>query len=127
MDKTAVSVKKVGDALDRLKEMLEETPDAKGAVLDSTIQRFEFVIELYWKMLKNILEEEGFVIASPRQAFQRAYQSEWIEEEQVWLNMLRDRNLTSHTYDKTLAQEIYQNIKDYYPVLEHTYKKLITL
>ena len=48
-----------------------------------------------------------------------------INEEDVWLQMLEDRNKTSHAYNQDLADEIYNHITtNYYPILESTYLKL---
>jgi nucleotidyltransferase substrate binding protein (TIGR01987 family) len=47
----------------------------------------------------------------------KVYQIGWINEEALWVQMLDDRNATSHTYDEPMAFEIYNNIKSYYPAL----------
>lgn len=105
-------------ALTRLQEALSETASNPLAV-DATIQRFEFTFELAWKSMKHtLLHQEGIEAASPRQALQKAYALAWISDEALWLNMLHDRNLSSHTYRASLAQEIYQRIFDYAPELK---------
>lgn len=46
-------------------------------------------------------------------------------DESDWLNMLKDRNLTSHTYQEKLSKEIFERIqKTYFPILEKTSKRL---
>jgi nucleotidyltransferase substrate binding protein (TIGR01987 family) len=114
----------LGEALDRLHEALSEPVDAKRYMIDATIQRFEFCIELFWKNFKNLAEKEGREILSPKQALAAAFQLKWINDEKIWLEMLHDRNLTSHTYKKVFADRIYQNIKVYYPELRIAYTKL---
>ena len=86
---------------------------------DSAIQRFEFSFELAWKTLKSFLASEGLVVKTPKDALREAYQLGWICDEAMWLAMLDDRNLTSHTYDKILAQEIYDRLPRYLPLLEN--------
>tara|TARA_Y100001933_G_scaffold228634_1_gene244316 strand:+ start:518 stop:751 length:234 start_codon:yes stop_codon:yes gene_type:complete len=51
--------------------------------IDATIQRFEFTFELSWKLLKAILEYDGFEnVESPRKAiregFKQGYIRRWI-------------------------------------------------
>ena len=74
---------------------------------DATIQRFEFCYELAWKMLKLRLEQEGISALTPRQALREALQAALIEDGNVWSEIQRYRNLTSHTYDEKLADEVY--------------------
>jgi nucleotidyltransferase substrate binding protein (TIGR01987 family) len=113
----------LGEALNRLGEAVNEPIDEKRYLIDATIQRFEFCFELFWKNFKNFAEAEGKEVLSPKQALAVAFQLKWISDEDVWLSMLNDRNLTSHTYKKQHADRIYQNILKYYPVLRETYAK----
>lgn len=104
-------------ALQRLKEAIDMYQDEKNLVLlDGTIQRFEFTVELAWKMIKEYLEFEKMgEFNSPRSTIKEAYRVNLIENGETWLDMLDDRNLTSHTYDEVVAKEIYHNIiKKYY-------------
>ena len=42
-----------------------------------------------------------------------------INDGEVWMNMIKDRNLTSHAYDKKLADEIIDKILNkFYPELK---------
>ena len=117
------SLERLGDALDRLDEALA-APETDGLTLDATIQRFEFVIELYWKTLKRLLELEGVSTTTPREALQGAFQAQWIDDETVWLQMLRDRNESSHIYDEAAARRIYEHIRNYAPRLRQTHRFL---
>jgi nucleotidyltransferase substrate binding protein (TIGR01987 family) len=97
-------------ALDRLDEALALPPDTP-LLVDGTMQRFEFCFELAWKSLKLAISEwEGLNSASPRQALEHAYALRWVEHEEPWLQMLQDRNLSSHTYREGLAREIHSRI-----------------
>ena len=122
-DKARFSLKQLGNALQRLHEALQE-PNTGSLVIDGTIQRFEFVVELYWKTLKRLLASEGIQTHTPRETLERAYQAEWLKDEKVWLRMLKDRNETSLMYDEEAAVKIYNHIKHYYPELERTYRFL---
>src|SRR6267143_1687272 len=69
--KQSQSLRNLGAALERLREALQE-PETNSLVVDGTIQRFEFVIELFWKTLKRLLAAEGIQTGTPREAIQRA-------------------------------------------------------
>lgn len=122
-EKPSQSLTNLGAALERLREALQE-PEENKLAIDGTIQRFEFVIELYWKTLKRLLAWEGIQTQTPREALQQAYQAGWLADETAWLQMLRDRNQTSHLYNEAMAREIYNHIKQYFPELERTYQFL---
>ena len=82
-------------------------------VRDAVIRRFEFCFELVWKTLKLYLERQGHECGGPRGTLKKAFAEGLIitpEEADLWLQMLEDRNLTSHTYDEALAKRIYQSI-----------------
>jgi nucleotidyltransferase substrate binding protein (TIGR01987 family) len=116
-----MSDKKVVDALEKLEAALKRLSEALSEdssnplVIDGTIQRFEFVFELLWKTLKRALEAEGIICQTPRETLKAAYQVGWLDIEELRLQMLDDRNMTSHTYDEPTANQIYQNIQTYYP------------
>lgn len=110
-------------ALKRLDEALQEK-EINSLYVDGTIQRFEFSVELYWKTLKRLLAEEGIEAKTPRETLKQAFTIDWIQDEEVWLQMLRDRNETSHVYDEEKAKRIYDNIVRYFPVMSSTFEKL---
>jgi len=119
------ALRELGNALDRLKEVLDEPLNVKDYVLDAAIQRFEFVVELFWKALKHLLLYEGVNITLPKEALQKAYAAGWLDNEQLWLDMMKDRNETSHTYKKNKALEIYEHIKIYYPEMRKSYEFIV--
>lgn len=102
-------------ALKRLEEALGKKPDPY--IYDSVIKRFEFTYELAWKLMKALIEYQGGESVSfPRGIFKEAYARGLIKDGEVWLGMLEDRNLTSHTYDEASAKKIYQRVKDIYAI-----------
>lgn len=117
------SFENLNRALNRLEEALHEDLE-NGLIVDGTIQRFEFTIEIYWKSLKRLLAAEGIDARTPRETLKEAYQVGWLQNEQAWLQMLKDRNSTSHIYDEEMARKIVQNIKRYFPEMKETYEKL---
>lgn len=82
------------------------------------IHFFEMTYELAWKVMKDYLEQEGFQVASPREAVKIAFQSGLISDGQVWLEALQDRNLAVHTYEENIALAVEKRIRDsYFPLL----------
>ena len=78
------------------------------------IQFFEITFELGWKVLKDYLESQGFIVKSPREAIKQAYQIESINDGHVWLEALSKRNLTTHTYNEELVKELVKRITQVY-------------
>lgn len=115
---------KLGKAIDALEVMVNKPMQEDRSNIDACIQRFEFVTELFWKALKRLLESHGLDVFYPKDVIQEAYRGHLIDDETLWLQMLKDRNQTSHTYDSELADKIYANIKGYFPFLKRTYLKL---
>lgn len=84
------------------------------------IQFFEMSFELAWNMVKDYLQEQGFVdVKSPRSALKKAFETGIIENGHDWMDLLVDRNLTAHTYDEQKATEVEQLIQNkYFPLLK---------
>ncbi len=71
------------------------------------IKSFEYTFELAWKTLKNFLEYSGQNdIYGSRDVIRKAFQLDLIEDGQGWMEMLKSRNKTSHTYNEETAREI---------------------
>ncbi|MCY6355322.1 nucleotidyltransferase substrate binding protein [Clostridium sp. ZS2-4] len=98
-------------AFKRLKESTEIQLE-NDIIIDGVIQRFEFTFEQSWKLMKLYLEYEGIEEAkSPRSTIKEAFKYELIEDGDAWINMMIDRNKTSHVYDEETALQIYNSIK----------------
>lgn len=70
-------------------------------------QGFEIVHELAWNMLKDFLVYEGITgIVGSRSAVREAFQRELLSDGELWLDMIEKRNLSSHTYNKGIAEEL---------------------
>jgi nucleotidyltransferase substrate binding protein (TIGR01987 family) len=103
------ALRKLNDAVNRLREGCEKAKD--DLEVDGAIERFEFTFELLWKCLKVVLEDEGIICKSPMECLKEAFKFELIEDEDIFLAILRDRNKTFHLYSKEEASKIYQRIK----------------
>ena len=119
MDKFQEKYDKLIAAVARLREALadyKKTP--LDSIRDGTIQRFEFCTELAWKTMREYLLDQGYSeINSPKAVIRQAYAFGMIKDEQSWLALQTDRNMTSHVYDEETAKEIFERI-------ENTYLKL---
>jgi nucleotidyltransferase substrate binding protein (TIGR01987 family) len=91
------------------------------------IQAFEFTFEQCWKTFQRILAAQGYEARTPRKSLEGAMQLHFIrqDDEELWLKMMKDRNLTSHLYHEKLAIEIADRIvKDYLPLLNKAHQAL---
>ena len=110
------AIERYEQAVGRLREGINSVVDELDK--DGVIQRFEFTFELLWKTLKIYLEDQGRECTSPKDCLKQAFRYGFITDEQLFLDMLEDRNKTSHIYNRAKAEEIFQNIKGkHYPVM----------
>lgn len=111
-DDITLSLQKLKDAIDKLREGINI---AKSDLeKDGVIQRFEFTFELLWKSAKLIFHDMGINVNSPKETFKLMYKNGMIEDENLLLEMLYDRNSMSHSYNKELSEKIFLNIKQKY-------------
>ncbi len=99
-------------ALSRLDEAVSSAEDDLD--IDGAIQRFEFTVELLWKVLKGILAYHGIECYTPRHCVKEAFRAGIIPDDEIILDMLEDRNLTSHIYNEEQSREIFERIKGVY-------------
>jgi len=79
------------------------------------IQSFEYTYELAWNTLKDLFEQQGESnILGSRDAFRLAFKRGLIENGEIWMDMIKSRGLTSHTYNETLAAAIVSSIRSAY-------------
>lgn len=79
------------------------------------IQCFEYTHELAWKTLKDFLESHGAVdLFGSKDAIRQAFKLGILSNGEVWMNMIKSRNQTSHIYDEKTAEEIMTLIVDSY-------------
>ena len=79
------------------------------------IQSFEFTYELGWTLLKDYLIYQGNPdIKGSRDTIRNAYKIELIVDGDIWMDMINSRNVSSHTYNEAVAEDIIKKIKEYY-------------
>ena len=89
------------------------------------IQFFEMTFELAWKVLKDYLEAQEYMVKSPRETVKQAFQIGLIDNGHIWMDALSNRNLTTHTYNEELANKMTKEIITMYlPELDKMHEKL---
>ncbi|OGL87704.1 hypothetical protein A3I42_01760 [Candidatus Uhrbacteria bacterium RIFCSPLOWO2_02_FULL_49_11] len=110
-----------GVALLTLEEALREEKTEMNR--DATIQRFEYTAETFWKILKAYLEEQEKVeAATPKRVIREARHVGVLSEEdaEIGLQMIEDRNQSTHLYSEVTANEIYERIPQYAVLIRRT-------
>ena len=127
MELLSNKVENLRKAVDRLSEgILELQANESSIVRDGVIQRFEFTTELAWKATREYLMDQGFVdINSPKLVMKEAFSFGLITDDNIWIQILNDRNLTSHIYKEEIADEICERIiKTYFQEFKALSKRL---
>ncbi|MBI3600454.1 MAG: nucleotidyltransferase substrate binding protein [Nitrospinae bacterium] len=123
MTKLEALIKQFEKALGRFREVMD-IPKT-DVVRDSAIQRFEFTMDLSWKMLKAFLEDKkGIICTSPKECFREAYRQGIIEYDDDWIKLVDIRNETVHTYNEERAEEIYCQLQNALEHFEIFFKKI---
>ncbi len=87
---------------------------------DSAIKRFEFTLEICWKLCKAYLAISTHELNSPKAVFRELAQYDILTEDEVALalEMVDDRNETSHDYSESKASELAAKLPTYYKLIE---------
>jgi len=88
------------------------------------IQAFEFVFELAWNLMKDYFLYQGNPgITGSRDAIRTAFKQGLISDGEGWMEMIKSRNQTAHTYNESVANEITEKIMVLYYDLFQQYEK----
>jgi len=81
------------------------------------IKSFEYTFELAWNTLKDYMESQGITgLIGSRDTLRMAFRRELIADGEIWMDMIKSRVQTAHTYNQDLAREISaQILTGYYP------------
>jgi nucleotidyltransferase substrate binding protein (TIGR01987 family) len=115
---STASLEKALSQLDKSLQYLDSAidPGLREQFRAAVIQAFEFSFELSWKMIKRYLEQfsiekvDGF---TAKQLFRVAHEQGLVRSAEPWFKYLEKRNLTSHTYDGTIAERVYEGAKEF--------------
>lgn len=96
-------------AFSHLKEAVELTKKRKLSNLEKQglVQAFEFTHELAWNVMKDYFKYQGNnEIYGSRDASREAFRVGLVENGHIWMEMIKSRNKTSHTYNEEITEEI---------------------
>lgn len=121
-NKIGQSLENFGNTLARLEEALSWP--VTEANRDATILRFTLTYETAWKAIKRCLSQEEIETKYPKEALQKAYEIAWLNHEDIWIEMMKDRNIIAHVYNEDLADSLYDDIKGFVIELRNAYDLL---
>ena len=106
-------------ALERLEDFLEP-PALNEREQQGLIKAFEYTYELAWNTLRDLLRSQGDAsLLGARDTLREAFRLDLIEQGDQWMLMIQDRNLTSHTYNRSTADAIAaQIVASYLPCFQ---------
>jgi nucleotidyltransferase substrate binding protein (TIGR01987 family) len=78
------------------------------------VQSFEIVTELGWKVLKDYLTQNGINVFLPKPVIKEAFANNIIKNGQIWIDMINDRNSSSHEYNMEKVDLILEKIATIY-------------
>jgi nucleotidyltransferase substrate binding protein (TIGR01987 family) len=79
------------------------------------IKAFEFTHELAWNVIKDFLQSRGTTeIYGSKDTTREGFAKGLIEAGDKWMEMIQNRNRTSHTYNQEIADEIAEAILSSY-------------
>jgi len=85
---------------------------------DAVIQRFEYTMDLSWKMIQRAIRNAGVeesAIHTKRDLFREAARMGWIVDPTPWFEYYDARNKTSHTYNSEVAHAVFQRALEFFP------------
>ncbi len=117
-------------ALSQLEKFYDKGEELNKMEEQGMIKTFEYTYELAWNTIKDFYENQGEAgIQGSRDAFNLAFQRGLISDGETWMQMLKDRNRTSHTYNEETADEISESILTLYfnefVLLKNEFEKII--
>jgi len=97
-----------------------DPPPANDRERDGTLQRFEYTVELSWRLIRKqlLLLGRAEVSASPKPLIRAAATEGWIQDVEAWMAFIEARNLTSHSYKNDVAEAVFKVAKTFPPFVD---------
>lgn len=111
-------------ALSQLEDAVELANQRPLSALEQQgmIQSFEYTHELSWNVLRDYLKDQGTQqLHGSKDTVREAFTVGLIEDGETWMEMIRDRNHSSHTYNMEVANAIVSHVINSYV---HAFKEL---
>lgn len=114
-------------AFRQLKQAVELIDTLDDLSKEGLIQRYEYTLELAWKTMKDFLESKEVIVSFPKDVIRHAFRADLIDNGELWMEMLKQRNLLSHTYDEeifktaidSIVNTYFYEVKKLYDLLNH--------
>lgn len=98
-------------ALDLYKSSLHQDIEIQKAFRDACIQRFEYSIELSWKVAMKLL---GSATAAAKPAIREMARNNLINNPERWIEFIEHRNNTPESYDEDAAQTVLKATTEFF-------------
>jgi len=125
--KLSQAVRVVGTANDD--STLKSSDALQEMIREGLIHRFEYTHQLAWNVMKDYAEYQGAIeLGGSRDATREAFKMGLIANAEVWMDMIKSRNESSHTYNEATAEDIYGKVVNaYYPLFIEFEKHMLAL
>ena len=70
------------------------------------------------------MRTQKIICPSPKECLASAFKFDLVSDDERWLKIMEDRNLTVHTYNEEIADEIYSRLPQYLPLFNDLKVKL---
>lgn len=109
--------------------ILKNTDTILEIIREGLIHRFEYTHQLAWNVMKDYAEYQGAIeLGGSRDATREAFKMGLIANAEVWMDMIKSRNESSHTYNEATAEDIYGKVVNaYYPLFIEFEKHMLAL
>ena len=102
-------------SLGNMKDIYNYEEPYDNVVLTGLVGLYEITFEQSWKMMKEILQNQGYeegATGSPKIILKTAYKAGMIKDEELWLRALQARNNVTHSYNQKIALGIVSEAKN---------------
>lgn len=98
----------------KLKEFVE-TDNGSEKDRGAIINAYQYTFELFWKTLQRYMQQQEMLDEQgPGSVIRTAFQYNIIDNGPLYMSMLKDRNLVTHTYKEDVAEDIHCRIREEY-------------
>ena len=105
-------------ALENLGEIYDYDEPRGNVELSGMVALYEICFEKAWKTMKELLHSHGYregKTGSPKMIIRTSYDAGLLDNQELWLRALDDRNNVTHSYNEAIARGIVRNTKaEYY-------------
>lgn len=112
------AIENVDKAIDRVEISLQEEENMVN--IRAAIQRFDFLFQLYWRLLKRALGSKGTELENVEQVVALSGAEGMLSDKGIWEKLIQDDDAISGKFNEATGQRVYNDIKLYFPELKAT-------